>query len=44
MKRRSLFSVSAALSASARLWYDECNLLKLCNGNLTMVIKAQSPA
>jgi len=44
MKRRSLFSLFAALPATARLWYDESNLLKLCNGNLTMVIKAQSPA
>lgn len=26
------------------VWYDECNYVLLCNGNLTMVIKAQSPA
>ncbi|RFF08018.1 fatty acid metabolism transcriptional regulator FadR, partial [Salmonella enterica] len=32
------------LSGVTPVWYDECNYVLLCNGNLTMVIKAQSPA
>lgn len=26
------------------VWYDNCNYVLLCNGIITMVIKAQSPA
>lgn len=26
------------------VWYDDCNYVLLCNGIITMVIKAQSPA
>ncbi|ECK5610782.1 fatty acid metabolism transcriptional regulator FadR, partial [Salmonella enterica] len=32
------------LSGVTPVWYDEYNYVLLCNGNLTMVIKAQSPA